>query len=445
LQQSTTRRRPFTLSHLRWIVLGADSLLLALSYGDRAALGLAAPYVLKEFHFNAALWGLIVAAFSFGYAPFCFVGGYFSDRFGPRNIMATAVAWWSAFTAATAAGFSFVSFLVIRLLFGFGEGPQGSVTAKLVGSWFPQREVGLAVGISNGAMPLGGAIATPLITWLIVAHGGDWRLAFLVLGALGVAFTLLWYVVARDSPETHPWMSARELQAINSGALARRPALLTDQTAPPVAFYLRQPIVWCTAIAFFGFSWVLFTFIGWFPLYMVQAQHIDLKSIAVSAMIPWIVGTAGVLVGGIVGDALAKRTGKPAAVRKWMIVVCLLGVGIAFAPSAMVRSANGAVALMSICLFLMYLTNAQYWALLADVIPTSRLGGVGGFVHFVANIAGFIAPAATGAFVNATHDWTMGFVVGGAVVVASALSMACFGKLDIPRHEAPVLETALAG
>src|SRR4051812_12796449 len=94
--------------------------------------------------------------FFFGYAPFCFIGGWLADKYGPRVVMGGgAVAGWSLFTALTATGAGYVSFLVIRFLFGFGEGPQGSVTVKTMRNWFPQRQMGTAVGISQGCTPLG--------------------------------------------------------------------------------------------------------------------------------------------------------------------------------------------------------------------------------------------------------------------------------------------------
>jgi ACS family hexuronate transporter-like MFS transporter len=429
-------RRPFRVAHLRWIVLGADALLLALNYGDRAALSVGAPYILNEFHFNDATWGLILSAFFVGYAPFCFVGGWSSDRFGPRKIMGTAVIWWSAFTALTVIGFNVVSFALLRILFGIGEGPQATVTAKLVGNWFPQRETGVALGIANGATPLGGAIATPLVIAMILGSGGNWRLPFIVLGIIGALFALGWFTIVRDTPESHPWMTVSELAALNSGRLPRKPEMVVDDTAPPVGFYLRRPIVWTTAFAFFGYAWVLYVFLSWFPLYLVQAHHIQIKSLAISATIPWIAGAFGFVSGGYLSDAIARRTGNAAQARKWTMVACLIAVGLAFAPSAFVQSVGAAVTLMSVCVFLLYLTGAQYFAILADTVPASRLGGVGGFVHFIANCAGILAPAITGSLVSATHSWVSGFVVGGGIVILGAIGVALFGRLDNLRTRA---------
>jgi ACS family hexuronate transporter-like MFS transporter len=426
-QLQTTK---FGVSNMRWFIVIINALLLGLNYGDRAAIGVGAPYIIKEFHFDNITWGIILSAFSFGYAPFCFVGGWTSDKFGPRKIMALACIWWSALTALTVVGFNFTTFFLQRLLFGFGEGPQGSVTTKTLGNWFPQRELGSAIAIANASTALGGAIATPFIVWLMVMTNGNWRIPFIVLGILGVLCAIGWSVIVRDKPEQHPWITAKELAHIQSGDLARTQEFADDGSVPTVRQYLKSPLVWTIAIAFFGYSWVLFTFLSWFPTYLVQARHIDIKSLAISGSIPWLAGALGIVVGGLLTDWLGRKTGNTTRVRKNVIVVCLLGAGIAFAPSALATTVNSAVALMAVSCFLLYMTGAQYFAIIAEVVPTSRVGGVMGFVHFFANCAGIFAPSVVGAFVGLSHSWSAGFIIGAALAVIGALGLAIFGKTE---------------
>jgi ACS family hexuronate transporter-like MFS transporter len=123
-------RSRFKIPHFRWAVLGTNASVLILNYGDRAAVGVAAPLIIAEFGFSKGTMGLILSAFALTYAPAAFLGGWAADKYGPRKTMTVAVAWWSLFTAATALCFNFASFIVQRLMFGLGEGPQGSTTAR---------------------------------------------------------------------------------------------------------------------------------------------------------------------------------------------------------------------------------------------------------------------------------------------------------------------------
>lgn len=414
---------------LRWAVLGIDFLCLGLNYADRAAIGLAAPFIIHEFGFSKATFGIILSAFFFGYAPFNFIGGYASDKVGPRKIMGLAVGWWSLFVALTAAGFNFISFVIIRILFGFGEGPQATVTAKTMNNWFPQRELGKALGVSQSSTPLGGAVAAPIVAGILAATNDNWRVAFIVLGVIGFFFAAGWFVIVRDKPEVHPWISQGELQEIQGGNMARRPEVFEGGVAPSIWSYVRQPLVMATALAFFGYAWILYTFLSWFPTFLLQARHIDLSSLAIGGAIPWLAGFVGFVVGGFLTDWIAQKTGRPAATRKWIIVVCLLGTAVFMAFVGVVGSAVAAVALMAMVVFLLYLTGAQYFAIIGDLVPSSRYGGVMGAVHFIANLAGIAAPVLTGYIVDTTNSWTLTFGVAAAICAAGALVMAVFGRI----------------
>ena len=87
---------------VRWLVLGITSLILLLNYADRSALGVAGPAMMSDLGLTKTEFGLVSSIFAVGYAPFCFVGGWLSDRYGPRVVMGAAVGWWSIFTGMTA-------------------------------------------------------------------------------------------------------------------------------------------------------------------------------------------------------------------------------------------------------------------------------------------------------------------------------------------------------
>jgi ACS family hexuronate transporter-like MFS transporter len=414
---------------VRWLVLGITSLVLVLNYADRAAFGVAGSTIIKEFHLTKTEFGLISSIFFFGYAPFCFIGGWLADKYGPRVVMGAAVAWWSIFTALTAAGAGYVSFLVIRFLFGFGEGPQGSVTVKTMRNWFPQRQMGTAVGISQGSTPLGGAIGTPLVAWLL-AVSGDWRVPFIVLGVLGILMAIGWWVIVRDTPDVHPWAAKAEADELannnSSSAAAADPA---DQVVEPLGHYLKRPLVLATATAFFGYAWVLYTFLSWFPVYLVEARGVQLKDVAWIGALPWVVGVIGYVLGGVVTDRIALRTGNPAAARKGMIVFGLTGTALLIAGIGLVSSLVTAVALMSAVVFLLYLTGSQYFTLISDTIPAARLGGVVGFVHFIANLSGIFAPFLVGVIVDQTKSWPLTFGVSAGICLLGVAALLIWGRL----------------
>ena len=82
---------------------------------------------------------------------------------------------------------------------------------------------------------------------------------------------------------------------------------------------------------------------------------------------------------------------------------------------------------MAVSVFFMYLTGNTYWAIILDTVEKSRVGGVGGFVHLIANTAGIVAPSVTGFMVQATGgSYTGAFGLAGGIAVLGALSVAVF-------------------
>jgi MFS transporter, ACS family, hexuronate transporter len=412
-QQKPVSSRRF---RLRWAIIGAAFVILVLNYADRAALGVAGPTMMKELDISKSQFGIITAAFFVGYAPFCFVGGHFADKFGPRRVMTFAAGLWSVCVALTGVALGFISLLLVRFGFGLGEGPQGAVTTKLASNWFPQREMGRAVAVAQAGTPLGGAIGTPLVAGLIAATG-DWRIPFIVLGLFGFLITLGWWVVVRDSPEFHPWASLRDSTDITAGRIA---TVEDDTDAPPVRKLIRRPLTLAVAAAFFGYSWVLYTFLSWFPVYLTEEKGVDIKGIALAGSVPWIFGVIGYLCGGTCGDWLAQKTSNPRRARAVIIVSGLVITAGLLCSTSLVSSAWGAVALMSTIVFTLYLTGGQYFVIITDTVPRSRVGSVAGFVHFIANLSGIFAPLLVGFLVDRTGSWNLVFGLSAAVAFTGA-------------------------
>jgi MFS transporter, ACS family, hexuronate transporter len=428
----------FRIPHFRWAVLATNASVLVLNYGDRAAIGVATPLIIAEFGFSKGTMGLILSAFALTYAPACFLGGWASDRYGPRKTMTASVAWWSLFTAATALSFGAVSFILQRLLFGLGEGPQGATTARTMRNWFPQREYATAVGFSFAFNPLGAAIGIPVVAWLLQISGNQWRWPFIILGIVGLLVALLWYAVVRDRPAQHPLVTDSELAHITSDEVEPQPATaMVLDSVPPLSFYLRHRSVWSNALAFFGFSWILFMFLSWYPVFLVEQHGVDLKGLAWAGSVPWVAGAAGTALGGLLSDRLVRRTRAPFATRKWIAVVCLAAAALLLVPIAVVDSTGEAVALLTVALLLLYLSNVQFFALIAAAVHTARLGSVTGFVHFCANCAAIVAPALTGFLVEDLGSWSLAFGVAGGLALLGAVALASAR----PPHDTSVSDT----
>ena len=413
----------------RWLVGTLMFLAGMINYLDRSALGVAAPFIVKDLQLDPAQLGIVFSSFSFGYAAFCFVGGYASDKLGPKTVMTLAMTAWSIFCGLTAVAWSIGSLLVIRIIFGMGEGPIGSTFNKLVRNWFPHRQQASAVSYANAGTPLGAALSGPVVGFLALTVG--WRVAFVAIAAIGLLWVVFWMVLASDKPDQNARVGAEERAELAEGQQSQP----SGGPSVPLGSLIKRPAVLATAFAFFGYSCILFFFINWFPTYLTTARHLSVKDMAFATMIPWVLGFIGLAAGGPLCDLLFRLTGNALRSRKIVLVTCLIVAALCIGYAGSVESLGGAVSLMAVSVFFMYLTGNTYWAIILDTIDEARVGGVSGFVHFVANCGGIVAPLFTGFIVQATGSFVSAFLLTGAIAVAGALGVAIFVRPQ-PTHAA---------
>ena len=404
---------------VRWTVLGLLFVGGMINYLDRSAIGVAAPFLAKQLSLSPSELGWVFSVFFFGYAAFCFVGGYASDRIGGRNVFAIAAVVWSVFCGLTAFVFSYASLLIVRVIFGMGEGPYGSATNKLISNWFPRRQQGSAVGWANAGTPLGGAIAGPVVGFIALAYG--WRVSFIVIALIGLCWAVAWMLLVTDRPEQNVRVSAAERAAI-----AADPEVPAAGPNVSLGRLLIRPGVLATAFAFFGYAYILYFFLSWFPSYLTMQQHLSIKSMSFVGAIPWLLGFTGLAGGGMVSDAIYRFTGNAVLARKLVLVGGLLIAAVCVGLAGEVTGVLAAVTLMTVSVFFMYLTGHTYFSLILDTIEKNRVGSVSGFVHLIANLAGIVAPAVTGYMVEASGSFTSAFALAGAIAVLGAVSVAVF-------------------
>ncbi|PXY29085.1 hypothetical protein DI005_28885 [Prauserella sp. PE36] len=407
------------MTKIRYRVFAMNFLACLINYGDRVALSVAAPFILAEFDFSPAVWGVILSAFFWTYSPFALVGGLMVDRIGVRRAYTVCMLFWSLTIPLTASAWNAVSFIIARLLFGAGEGPQAPISTKLTANWFPRRQTSTMLNLAQAGTTIGPIIATPLIIWACTSIG--WRPTFVLLASFGVVWCAVWWFVARDRPADHPKVDDAERAFITADHESAAERSAARQTA---GFWelLRDRRIVALAIAFFAYSWVLFMFMTWYPQYLVDARGVDKGDLGGIGTIPWVAATAGLVVGGLVADRLIRRTGSFVTPRKWMIVGCLVAVAVCFGPSPLVSSPTLGMVLVCVATFFL-LASYQYQALVVALVPSRYTGRLAGVIQMCSTLAGILAPIVTGAVVQATGSYTSAFVFAGVLTLGGALAV----------------------
>lgn len=294
-------------ARFRWLVLAVFVLSSAINYLDRQSLATLAPLVRAEFHLSNTQYGLILAAFSIAYMASAPFAGMLIDGIGLNRAISLAVGLWSCAGIATGFTRGLGGLVGCRAVLGVGEAAGVPASGKAIYQYLQPAERALGNAVSQAGLSLGLILAPPIATWLAVR--GGWRQAFVVTGALGLAWIPLWNWAARRAG---PGGSDE-----------------TGQRACPTV--LRDRRLWAfvaaNALGMIGYS--LWT--NWTTLYLVEAHGLTLVQAAWYAWIPPLAAMLGGFAGGWLSMRFIERGVAPVAAR---FRVCLAASVVALATAA---------------------------------------------------------------------------------------------------------------
>ena len=401
---------------IRWVLVSWMFVLSAVAYLDRVNLSIAGRFVAQEFGLSNVQLGTVFSSFILGYALFQAPGGRLADRFGPRWVLFIGVFWWSVFTALTGwlpSGFSgaLAALLIVRFLLGVGEAVVYPASNRVVASWIPSSERGVANGILFAGVGVGAGVATPLVTRILALHG--WRWSFFACALIGAVAGVVWLWIGRDTPKQHPWMKPAEEGYIAAGL----PVTSASTQNLPWLDMLRNRNVLALTLSYATFGYAAYIFFSWFFIYLNTVRGLDLKSTSYYAMLPFLAMAVGSPLGGLIADRVAARSGRRmgrriVALGGLALAAVFIGVGIEVqeARLASVVLAGGAGAL--------YLSMSSFWATTADLGGASA-GAVSGVMNMGNQLAGALTASLTPAIANRL-GWPASFLVAAALLLLGA-------------------------
>jgi len=388
-------------------------------YTDRVCIAIAGPEMRSAFGFSQVQMGLVFSIFSLSY----FLGqtpwGILADQYGSRHIVAFAIAGWSVFTALTAAAWSFVSLIAIRFTFGALEAAFSPSVASAFSRWVPVNERATAFGAFLGGGRLGGAI-TPPIAGLLVLHYG-WRVPFVVFGAFGLLWSVLWYAWYRNSPEEHPAVKLAEQALIAKTTQVRAVSEPGARNTPvPWGRLLRSSRLWCLLAAAFGSTFMWQFYITWFPSYLREHRGMSLTESSFYAGLPLLLGVGANWIGGVVTDFVGRRTDDRFA-RTLIGFVSLTSGAILMSTGIWCPQPAIAALLMGMAAGAVDLYLGAAWSSATDIGGASG-GAVAGLMNAASNCAGFASPALMGWVLQRSNDWNSVLYLGvGTTSIAAVL------------------------
>ena len=175
----------------RWAVLAAGTVAQASFSTISFAIAVLAPALREEYDLSLTQIGVVLAAEWVGLTIALLPWGFAVDRWGERWTLASGLVVCAGFLAAAAYAPSFEWLVVLLGLAGAAGGSVQSGSGRAVMRWFSARERGLALGVRQTAVPIGGAVAALVLPVLETPRAGLLFVAgFVLAGALAGALVL---------------------------------------------------------------------------------------------------------------------------------------------------------------------------------------------------------------------------------------------------------------
>ncbi|WP_079127224.1 MFS transporter [Streptomyces sp. TP-A0874] len=402
-----------------------------------------------------ALGGLIGGLFFAGYMLTQFPGGYLGDRYGHRTMLVVSLLWAGIATLLTGFIGGLVSFIVVRVVTGLGEGAYYSNDRTLITDTTPEKDRSLGMGVVITGLAFGITIAlvfTPHfidIGKLFLPDVEAWRMAFWILGAatilvgvllaahfrehlslaklgratahlglysaISLVLIMAVYVIGEKSGLSSLWIALIEV-ALAVGLVLFALTRKGEELGP----VLKNRDLFLLYIANIAILWNLWFFSFWSVSIVSSAADSTFMDAALTAGFNAGAGLLGFPVGGWLSDyGMRNGWGRKAMMLTFTGVQAVLTICFAWylvaadKPSLWVMG----VLLFSASLFFNALQPIGH-ALTADIAKPELRGSAFGMENLIGEMGAVLSPAISGVLRDSTGDWTAAVWLDAAVVVA---------------------------
>jgi ACS family hexuronate transporter-like MFS transporter len=409
---------PVHHSSWKWWVCGLLLLATMINYMDRLTLNQMAPRIKDELRLSNEQYGDIEWAFGMAFATGAVLVGWTVDRWNVWWIYPTLLLGWSAAGFATGFARDFKELLLCRSVLGLFEAGNWPcalrTTQRILTS--RQRTMGNSLLQSGAAI---GAILTPLIVQVLVFGPGTWNRPFLVIGACGTVWIVLWLAIMRSQdlalparPSTRPQSSERSLVQIFGD---RR-------------FWV------CLVIAILmNATWHFFRV--WMPLFLRQGRDYSESAVNYFSSCFYIATDAGCLAAGFATLLLARRGVSVHGSRIVVFFVCALLTSL----SVIASSLPAGLLLLGLLLLIGFgaLGLFPVYYSLSQELTIKHQGKLSGTLAFLTWTAVAFMHPPVGRWLDRTGDYSSAVALAGLAPLPALLMLLMLWPASRPQS-API-------
>lgn len=432
-----------TIGRYRWTICALLFFATTVNYLDRQVLSLLQPYLSdpQVFNWSNTDYANITAVFQFVYAFSMLFAGRIIDKLGTKKGYAWAIVIWSlaAIIHALAipigesvsallgwagiAGFSVsvLGFMFSRALLAFGEAGNFPAAIKATAEYFPKKERSFATGIFNSGANVGAILAPLTVPWIRINWG--WEAAFIVMGAIGFIWLLLWLFLY-EKPEKQKRLSPAELAYINSGeeeAAANEPAAQKEKVSWLKLLEYKQ--TWAFTFGKFMTDGVWWFFLFWLPAYLKVQYGIVDQAVMLPLAILYTMAMVGSIGGGwfpvyFIRKGYMVYDGR----MKAMLLIALFPLVVLLAQPLGYLSYWIPVLLIGVGASAHQAWSANIFTTVSDMFPKKAVGSVVGIGGMAGGLGGVVMSKLGGALFD--HYKLLGHIETGYTIMFAICAVA---------------------
>jgi MFS family permease len=383
----------------RWNILLLLSSCQVIAYIDRVNFAVVGPHLITTYGYTAAQVGVLLSVFNWAFTVSLLAAGPLVDRIRPYRSFPIGIGGWSLATALCSLTTAFTPLLGFRALVGVGESlmiPSGS---RVIRDSFDPKHRAFAVGAFFAGNRVGLTLGIPLASVVLVRWGWQW--VFYVTGSLGFLW-IAWWLTTYRAP---------------TADVGPRVAAGSDPSPIRWATLLKYRTTWGVMLGQAGYLYIYYVYATWLPGYLVLQRGMSTLTTGFVGMLPFLLGTLCVLLGGWAGDRLIAAGRRVTAVRKGFAVGGLLGATIFTIAGAYTPNTFWAVTFLTCSVASVSFSTAAVNSMPIDVAPPHIVSSLVSLQNFGGNVGGSFAPLVTSLLISSAGDFTTPLLVAAAVAL----------------------------
>ena len=283
--------RPARPASWKWWITGLLLLATMINYMDRMTLANASVRITNELGLSEKDYGNLELTFGWGFAAGSLLFGFLADRMSVYFLYPIVLAAWSLMGMATGWSHGFSGLLVCRTLLGFFEAGHWPCAIKTTFVLLSEKDRTMGNSVLQSGASVGAIVTPQIMKLMLTDQAGSWRTPFIVVGAVGLLWVVLWLVCLRP-------------RDLDRAPVARSKTDLSDLVG-----ILRSGRFWAVALLLVGaqIAWQIYR--AWLPKFLQTGRGYGETAALDFNSLYFIATDVGCILAGVVSLWLIRRRG----------------------------------------------------------------------------------------------------------------------------------------